>query len=155
MKLTESELVLVGLLIVYIAFLTHPPPPFLVQAFESPVGHAIALGGILYVTMYQSFIIGIFLAIAYVMTNSRVTEYMTSPTPDKKGGKGKREDFEQPTSSGVPPPAVTGALQSLLKKGDTRLPQEAQKKGKAASKAPEVTPPKASSSKSLEHFSSF
>jgi hypothetical protein len=155
MKLTESELVLVGLLIVYIAFFTHPPPLPIVQAFESPVGHAVALGGILYVTMYQSFITGIFLAIAYVMTNSRVTEYMTNPSSDKKGGKGKREDFEQPTSSGVPPPAITGALQSLLKKGDTRLPQESQKKGKATPKAPETSAPKASAPKTLEHFGGF
>ena len=146
MKLTEAELAIVGLLIVYVAFFTHPPPPLLRKAFASPVGHAVALGGILYVIVYQSFIIGLFLALAYIMTNSRVTEYMTDSSTPKKD----EEEKDQPSSSGVPPPAVTGALASLMKKGDTRLPQESQKKGKATPKMPETTPPKA-----LEHFSSL
>ena len=92
-----------------------------------------------------------FLALAYIMTNSRVTEYMT----DSPSEKPKKEETQQPTSSGVPPPAVTGALASLMQKGDTRLPQESQKKGKATPKMPGTTPPKASQPKSLEHFSSF
>ena len=151
MKLTQPELILVGLLIVYIAFFTHPVPQFISKALMSPVGHAIALGGILYMSVYQSLIVGVFLAIAYVMSTSKVTEYMHNPPPAHK----KEEEPKQPSSSGVPSPAVTGALASLLKKGDTRLPQTAQKKGSTTQKPLETTKPKASQSKSLEHFASF
>lgn len=151
MKLNEAELVLVGLIILYIAFFTHPPPPLLVEAFKSPVGHALALGGILYVIAYQSFIIGLFLALAYVMTNCHFTEYMTD-TPSSK--KETKKEKEQPTSSGIPPPAVTGVIESLMKKGD-RLPQHSSKKGDTLTKPEESAPPKASHSKSLEHFGNF
>jgi hypothetical protein len=73
MNLKESELVLVGLLIVYVAFFTNPVPQFLESLFASPVGHAFALAGILYVISCQSLIVGVFLAIAYVMTTKHVT----------------------------------------------------------------------------------
>ena len=146
MKLTEAELVLVGLLIVYIAFFTHPVPKFLAEVFQSPVGHAVALGGILYTTVYQSLIVGVFMAIAYVMSNTQVTEYMENP---------KKSEPTQPKSEGVHPPAVTGAIASLLKKGDTRLPAHSSKKGSPVPKAPESKAPVGSHAKSIEHFSGF
>jgi hypothetical protein len=65
----------------------------------------------------------------------------------------KKEEKKQPTSNGVPPPAVTGALKSMLKKGDTRLPQA---QGKSDTNKPtSVIPPKPTPPKAVENFASF
>jgi hypothetical protein len=155
MRVTQVELVIVALLIGYVAFYTHPAPRHLQDFLSTPVGNVIALGGILYVTVYQSLVVGVFVAIAYIMTVNAVTEYLDpkeqTPTPP------------QPKSAGVAPPEVNGALKALLKgtnkpafKGDNRLPQVTQKKGTAPlHSTPPVAPPKASPPKTVETFASF
>jgi hypothetical protein len=148
MNLTQLELVLVGLVIVYVAFFTNPVPLFLQSLFESPVGHALALGGILYVLVYRSLVVGVFLAIAYVMTTKHVTEYMT----DEK----KPEAPKQPTSEGVAKPALHGILGASMPGEKMRLPSLAQKKGTPPpSKLPEVAPPKPVHTQAHETFASF
>lgn len=154
MKLQQKELILVGVIIVYIAFFTHPPPSHITNLLESPVGHIVALLGILYVTVYQSLIVGVFLGIAYLMTSPRVTEYM-----DEKEQTPKTTAPAQPKAAGVPPPAVTGMVgESMKKKGDTRLPQA---QGKSNTMKPtEVVPPKPASppptaKSGVENFASF
>lgn len=148
MRVSQTELLLTGLIILYVAFYTNPTPAFIQNIFESPVGHVIALLGVLYVVVYQSFIVGIFLGIAYIMSVKRVTEYLDpkeqTPSPPKL------------TSKGVPPPAITGMLDSLLKKGDNRLPSVHQKKGTHVEKPVEKTVPKAAAeSAKVETFSNF
>lgn len=113
MKLSQIELVSVGLIIAYVAFFSHPPPSHIKDLLSSPVGHAVFLGAILYVTVYKSLIIGVFLAIAYVMTAASTTEYL-----DPKEQKPK--DKEQPKAAGVPAP--TSSLKDILgklEKGDS------------------------------------
>ena len=113
MKLSQIELVSVGLIIVYVAFFSHPPPSHIKDFLSSPVGHAVFLLGILYVTVYKSLIIGVFLGIAYVMTAASTTEYL-----DEK--EQKPEEKEQPKSAGVPD--VTTSLKDImgkLEKGDS------------------------------------
>jgi hypothetical protein len=113
MKLSQIELVSVGLIIAYVAFFSHPPPSHIKDFLSSPVGHAVFLVAILYVTVYKSLIIGVFLAIAYVMTAASTTEYL-----DPKEQKPK--DKEQPKSAGVP--AATASLKDILgklEKGDS------------------------------------
>ena len=156
MKLNQKELVLVGVIIVYIAFFTHPPPAHITNLLESPVGHIVALLGILYVTVYQSLIVGVFLGIAYLMTSPRVTEYMDEKqqTPSAKAPAPP-----QPKSSGVPPPAITGMLEAAMKKkGDTRLPQ-AQGKSNTVKPtevvAPKPAPPPPTAKSGVENFASF
>jgi hypothetical protein len=153
MRVTQVELVIVALLIGYVAFYTHPAPKHLQDFLSTPVGNVIALGGILFVTVYQSLVVGVFLAIAYIMTVNAVTEYL-----DPK----EQTPPAQPKSAGVAPPEVNGALKALLKgnkpafKGDNRLPQAAQKKGTAPlHSTPPVAPPKASPPKTIETFASF
>ena len=147
MRLSQTELILVGLIIAYVAFFSTPPPSHIKDFFSSPVGKILALLGVLYVSVYQSLIIGVFLAIAFAMTVTSVTEYLDEKEQSPK------EEKKQPTSSGVPSPALTGALASLLKKGDTRLPQKA---GKS-----DITKPTSTSSvkgtppSKIEHFASF
>lgn len=158
MRVTQTELAIVALLIGYVAFYTHPAPRHLQDFLSTPVGNVIALGGILFVTVYKSLVVGVFLAIAYIMTVNAVTEYL-----DPKEQKPAVSAPEQPKSAGVAPPEVNGALKALLKgtnnptfKGDTRLPQTAQKKGTPAPHStPPVAPPKASPPKAVEHFASF
>ena len=155
MKLSRIEMGLVALIIAYIAFFTHPAPPHLVNLLETPVGHAIALLGVLYVTVYQSFIVGIFLGIAYIMTAKNVTEYMDEKeqTPEPK-----KEEKKQPTSSGVPPPAVTGAVKSMVSKGDTRLPQAQGKSNTTkpmTTSAPKPATPPPTAKSGVENFASF
>lgn len=156
MRVTEVELGIVALLIGYVAFYTHPVPRHLQDFLSSPVGTVAALCGILAVTVYKSLIVGVFLAIAFVMSVNTVTEYMDpkeqAPTPPA-----------QPKSAGVATPEMAGALKNLLAgvgkpafKGDSRLPTVAQKKGSPpVTSTPSVAPPKSSNPKSLEHFASF
>jgi hypothetical protein len=113
MKLSQGELVSVGLIILYVAFFSHPPPSHIKDFLSSPVGHAVFLVGILYITVYKSLIVGVFLGIAYVMTAASTTEYL-----DPK--EQKPTDKEQPKSAGVA--AVTTSLQDImgkLEKGDS------------------------------------
>lgn len=152
MKLTQAELILITVIIGYIAFFTHPPPSHITNLLETPVGHIIALLGILYVTVYKSLLVGVFLGIAYIMTSPRVTEYL-----DEKEQKPTAP--AQPKSAGVPPPAVSGMVgQSMRKKGDTRLPQA---QGKSNTMKPtEVVPPKPAApppttKSGVEHFAAF
>jgi hypothetical protein len=151
MKLSQVELILVVLVIVYVAFFTHPVPQFITAVFKSPVGHALALGAILYVTVYESLVVAIFLAIAYIMTNTQVTEYMEAKPEAKAVAK---PEPAQPSSSGVPKPEMKSMIEKLIK-GDTRLPQVSQKKGGEVKKVGESVPPKGSHPKSLETFASF
>lgn len=158
MRVSEVELAIVALLIGYVAFYTHPAPRHLQDFLASPVGTVAALCGILAVTVYKSLIVGVFLAIAFVMTVNGVTEYM-----DPKEQTAKPAPPAQPKSAGVAQPEMAGALKSLLAgvgkpafKGDNRLPTVAQKKGTPpVSSTPSVAPPKSSNPKSLEHFASF
>lgn len=155
MKLTQQELVLIAVIIGYIAFFTHPPPSHITNLLETPVGHIVALLGILYVTVYKSLLVGVFLGIAYIMTTPRVTEYMDEKQQTPKGP----ETPAQPKSAGVPPPAVTGMVgQSIHKKGDTRLPQ-AQGKSNTVKPtevvAPKPAAPPPTTKSGVEHFAAF
>ena len=158
MRLTQAELGVVVLIIGYVAFFTHPPPSHLADFLSTPVGKIIALVGVLYVTVYQSLIVGVFLAIAYIMSAGVMTEYL-----DPKEQSPKKEEPAQPTSKGVPPPDVKGALATLLKaqtgpafKGDNRLPTGGQKKGSAPPPAAKTaTAPKPTPPKTIETFASF
>jgi len=156
MKISRIELGLVALIIVYVAFFTHPAPPHLLNLLETPVGHAIALLGILYVTVYQSFIVGIFLGIAYIMTAKNVTEYMDEK--EQKPTEDKKEEKKQPTANGIPPPAVTGSVKSMVKKGDTRLPQAQGKSNTTkptTTSAPKPAAPPPTTKSGVENFASF
>jgi hypothetical protein len=155
MRVSSVELGVVALLIGYVAFYTHPVPMFLQKVLASPVGTVLILSVILAVTVYKSLIVGVFLAIAFVMSVGGVTEYL-----DPKEMRPKEP--EQPKSAGVAAPEVSGALKALLSaskpsaaKGD-RMPQTAQKKGTPPiPSVPPAAPPKASAPKTVETFASF
>lgn len=149
MRLSLFELGVVVLIIGYIAFFTHPVPSHLADFLSSPVGKVVALLGVLYVTVYQSMIIGIFLGLAFLLSVRGFTEYM-----DEKEQTPKKQEA-QPKSKGVPPPAITGALKSMLTKGDTRLPQISQKKGTPMEKPSSAAPAKPAAPKAIETFASF
>ena len=133
MKLSRTELVAVILLIAYVAFFTHPPPAFVKILLSSPVGHIIALLGVLYVTVRQSLVVGVFMGIAYLMTGTGVTEYYTEPKPAE----------EKPDIA-----AMLKSLQSKdkLEKGDTVAHKAVAGKSETApppSKSiPDPSPPK-------------
>ena len=115
MKLSQTELVVVGLLILYIAFFSHPPPAHIKDFLSSPVGHAVFLLSIVYVTVYKSQLIGVFLGIAYVMTAASTTEYLKE---DEQKPEEKKK--EQPKSEGVPDPSASlKQILGKLEKGDT------------------------------------
>ena len=134
MKLSQVELVSVGLIILYVAFFSHPPPSHVKDFLSSPVGHAVFLAAILYVTVYKSLIVGVFLGIAYVMTAASTTEYL-----DPKEQKPKEK--EQPKSAGVPP--ATSSLKDILgklQKGDSVAHKAVAGKSKTAPPPATTTP---------------
>jgi hypothetical protein len=149
MRLTQFELLGVAAVIVYIAFFSRPVPSVVQTVFSNPVGQAATLLAILYVAAHQSMILGVFLGIAFLVSSGVQTEYL-----DPKEQAPKKET-PQPKAAGVPPPAVTGMLNSILskKKGDTRLPQA---QGKSVTEKPAgVVPPKPTLPTKTEHFASF
>ena len=151
MKLSSTELILVGVIILYIAFFSNPPPSHFVNLLETPVGHIILLLGVMYVAVYKSLIVGVFLGIAYLATARHITEYLEPKEQKPKDNA----PVKQPLAAGVhPAPAANmGMLGSMIKKGDSRLPQA---KGKdVTSKPAEAVPPKAAPATSTEHFASF
>jgi len=138
MRVSQTELVLVGLLIAYSAFFTHPVPHAFKSILESPVGKVVGLLAVLYVCVYQSLIVGVFLIIALVLTMGAVTEYLDE--------KEQKAESEQPKAN-TPKPSISRVL------GDMRLPQKAGKDVK--SKPTSSLKPKPTSSGATEHFASF
>jgi hypothetical protein len=155
MRVSSVELGIVALLIGYVAFYTHPVPKHLQDFLSSPVGIVITLGGIFAVTVYKSLIVGVFLAIAFVMSVGGVTEYLDANEQTPK-------EITQPKSAGVAAPEVSGALKALLTgakpsaaKGD-RMPQITQKKGTPSPHSTSsVAPVKGAAPKAIETFASF
>jgi len=147
MKIGKVELIVVAGVIVYVAFFAHPPPTIVSTVLSNPFGQVAILGAIVYTVVYHSPIIGIFLAIAYIMSTGAVFEYL-----DKDEQKPKEK--APPKSTGVPPPAVTGLLNSLMKKkGDTRLPQT--NGNSVKTKPTAVVAPKPKPSPKIENFMNF
>jgi hypothetical protein len=146
MKLSQMELGSVAALIVYIAFFTHPAPYAVTSLLANPIVKAVVLLGTLYVAVYYSMVIGLFLGLAYVMSTTGALEHYTAPPPK----------VETPhTSQGIPPAAISGMMKALnnTKKGDPRVHQTS---GKTDAVKPEVqTPPKPAPPTKVEHFSSF
>lgn len=150
MKLSQTELVLVVLLIAYVSFFTHPPPLFVKQFFKTPVGHALFLLALLWVAVYQSLIVAVFMGVAYIMTATSVTEYL-DPTEQKPESKATAT---QPKAAGVPAPIVADLLKDIMKKGDK--PAHHAKAGKSVTAPPPSTQqPKPAPPSAIEKFSSF
>jgi hypothetical protein len=149
MKLSLTELVVVGLVIVYIAFFTHPPPSHIKDFLGSPVGHAIFLGVLVWVTAYKSLVVGVFLGVAYLMTAKSVTEYL-DPTEQKPAAP-----KPQPTSAAVPEPVVADLIKDIMKKGDK--PAHHAKAGKSVTAPPKATqePKPADPNNVVEKFGGF
>jgi hypothetical protein len=120
MKLSTSESVALGLIVVYVAFFTHPPPTAVSQVFSNPLGHVAALLLVLFATS-KSHIVGLFLAIAYLLSTNTTLEYFEAP-PAKP----------QPSSSMVTPANAKAILAGLLGKGG-KIPSVA---GKSVTKPP-------------------
>lgn len=127
MKITTEYLV-VGGLIVYIAFFTHPPPRFVATVLASPVGQVLVLLGVVAV-FTKSQPIGLLCGVAYLVSSYPVLEYLDA---EEQGPK-----KEQP-KSGAPKPnmADIGKLASMLSGKGQKLPQE---KGKDVTAPPAST----------------
>jgi mannitol-specific phosphotransferase system IIBC component len=142
MKLTTVELVSVGLLIAYISFFTQPAVPSVKSVLASSVGSVVALLALVYVTAYKSLIVGVFLAIAYVLTvSASVTEYLdpTAKPPAKKEEEKKK---------------IPEAPKPSLPKGDTVAHHA--KAGKSETTPPPAKEPvKPAAPSKVEHFTLF
>lgn len=149
MRLSTVEIVVVGVVIIYLAFFSNPPPAFVKTHIDTPIGKVVALLAVLYVTVYQSLIIGVFLAVAFIMSASKVTEYLENP---------KKEQPKQPSSTMGSMAEAKDIIKSMMKKGDklpsaqgksVTAPPPAQHKPKPAT----PTPPKGKAG--IEKFASF
>ena len=116
---------------------------------DTPIGKVVALLAVLYVTVYQSLIIGVFMAVAFIMSASRMTEYMENP---------KKEEKKQPSSNMGSMAEAKDIIKSMMQKGDklpsmqgksVTAPPPAQNKPKPAT----PTPPKGKAG--IEKFASF
>jgi hypothetical protein len=142
MKLSQTEIVLLGTVVVYVAFFTHPPPEFVRSLLSSPWGHALSLLAVLFVSLKVSTLSGMFVGIAYLLSANPTLEYFEEP--EKKDKKEKKED-KQP-DSGAGKPDIKGALGKLMtmQGKDVTVPP------------PQVSQPKPGTpSKATEHFAAF
>jgi hypothetical protein len=146
MKLSSVELGTVAVLIVYVAFFTHPPPSLVSSLLSSPIVKGIVLLTVLYLATGPSLIVGLFLGIAYVMTTTATLEYLDP--------KEQKPTASQPKASGIPPAAISGMLSAMTgKKKKDRLPQS---HGKASHTKPDAPAhPKPATPVKIENFSSF
>jgi hypothetical protein len=151
MRLTSLELGAVVLTIAYIAFYTHPAPRHIADFVSSPVGSVVTLLGVLYVTVKQSFVLGVFLAIAYVLTVQQITEYL-----DPNEQNPKTPDIKELSKilESVKSPSMSKGTESKL---PVTLPEPPASEKKGTPSTPPVptatvkpTPPK-----QVEHFASF
>lgn len=124
----EPEHFLVLALIVYISFFSHPPPQFISQVLDNPVGQLLVLVGILYTFMKKP-LVGLFLGIAYLVSSYPTLEYLDP----------KEQKEEKQPKSGAPKPdmAQIGKLAQMLGKG-SKLPTQ---KGKDVTSKPAETQP--------------
>lgn len=149
MRLSVPEMVIVGLLIVYLAFFSNPAPSFIKSVLDNPVGKVVALLGVVYVTVYQSLIVGVFMAVAFIMSVSKMTEYMDNA---------KKEEPKQPSSNMASMAEAKDIIKSMMQKGD-KLPSMQGKDVTAAPPAKEKpkpavpVPPKGKVG--IEKFASF
>lgn len=153
MKVTP-EYVIVGAIIAYIAFFTHPPPRFVAVVLASPVGQVIALLGVVAAFM-KSQPIGLLLGVAYLVSSYPVLEYLdaTEQSPAPK---------EQP-KSGAPKPDMKDVVSKMLagKGAMTGKPgaggKLVQEQGKSETKppTPSAVPKPHTDPKVTEKFSMF
>ena len=139
MKLTQGEILAVVGVVLYVAFFSHPPPTFIANLVNNPIGQALSLLAIVYVSMRISHVIALLLAIAFLISANPALEYLDE----------KEQTPAQKKAKAVPAPPVTDILQKLMK-GD-RLPQKAGKDGGKPTTS--HVPPKPATGK--EHFASF
>ncbi len=137
MRFTQGEILAIVGVILYVAFFTHPPPLFIVNIVNNPVGQAISLLVILYVSMRISHVVALLLAVAFLVSINPVLEYLD-------------EKEQKPAHKKTPAPPVEDILQKLMK--GNRMPQKSGKD--VEKKAPSPIPPKPSPI-GKEHFAAF
>ena len=145
MKFSQVEYGMIGAIILYVAFFTHPPPQFVQQLFSNPFGHIGMLLLIVYVCTKFNLVVGLLLGVAYLLSANPTLEYFEDPKKKKEEDKKKVEEKPQP-SSGAPEPDIKGALGKLMAmqgKDVTKPPPPVN--------VPKATPPP----KTTEHFAPF
>jgi hypothetical protein len=143
MKFSQVEYLIIGCIILYVAFFTHPPPAFVKSVFSNPFGHIAMLLALVYVSTRFNLVVCLLLGIAYLLSSNPTLEYFEDPKKKEE----KKEEKEQP-SSGAPEPDIKGALGKLMAM-----------QGKDVTKPPpQVNVPKPSTPSNVnktEHFSAF
>lgn len=119
MKLSQLEYVVLGSVIVYVAFFTHPPPKFIQSVLSSPWGHTLMLLAVLGVSLKVSYLAGMFVGIAYILSCNPTLEYFEEK-------KDKKEEKEQPKSGASEPKTelkgMAGKILSQMGKDVTKAP---------------------------------
>jgi len=143
MKFSQAEYLIIGIIILYVAFFTHPPPQFIKSVFSTPFGHIGMLLLLVYVSTRFNLVVCLLLGLAYLLSSNPTLEYFEDPKKKEE----KKEEKEQP-SSGAPEPDIKGALGKLMAM-----------QGKDVTKPPPpVNVPKPSTPSNVnktEHFSAF
>ena len=143
MKFSQSEYLIIGIIILYVAFFTHPPPQFIQRLLANPFGHIGMLLLLVYVSTRFNLVVCLLLGLAYLLSSNPTLEYFEDP----KKKEDKKEEKEQP-SSGAPEPDIKGALGKIMAM-----------QGKDVTKPPPpVNVPKPSTPSNVnktEHFSAF
>jgi len=143
MKFSQAEYLIIGIIILYVAFFTHPPPQFIKSVFSTPFGHIGMLLLLVYVSTRFNLVVCLLLGLAYLLSSNPTLEYFEDPKKKEE----KKEEKEQP-SSGAPEPDIKGALGKLMAM-----------QGKDVTKPPPPVnvpkPPTPSNVNKTEHFSAF
>jgi hypothetical protein len=79
MKFSQAEYLIIGTIILYVAFFTHPPPQFIKSIFSTPFGHIGMLLALVYVCSKCNLVVGLLLGIAYLLSSNPTLEYFEDP----------------------------------------------------------------------------
>lgn len=108
----DLEYALAGLVILYIVFGTRPTPAVISQVLSNPIGHLVALGGIVYIGAFQSLLLALLLGVAYVASSPN-REGADDSSMKEKCKEGEEYDTKQkkcvpkkPASNGDKKPEV-------------------------------------------------
>ena len=140
MRFTQGEILAIVGVILYVAFFTHPPPMFIVNIVNNPIGQAISLLAILYVSMRISHVVALLLAVAFLVSVNPVLEYLDE----------KEQKPAQKKAAAVPAPPVEDILAKLMK--GNRMPQKSGKDVEKKTTSPILPKP---SPIGKEHFAAF
>lgn len=104
MSLSQTEIISVVAVLLYIMFFSHSPPTLVRSLLSNAYIAAGILAGIVYLTLWKNRTLGVLLILAFLLTMTRVTEHLDTGATPPPTEKPKETTPTSPTNTPPPPP---------------------------------------------------